>query len=178
MLRFDRVEVRRHTCFHEAAHAVLHHHAGLTLRWVYVSEESEGMCVSAVPVRPYPWQAMELAAGAFAGEVAVDRARGERRPPLSFDEFLSDEEVMEELAELEGMDCDELLALKMLRVAASSGLFGDLATCYAAARRSAENNVDLLWANITVVAERLEETGYLNGPECADLIESATMIEE
>ena len=45
-------EMRVDTCYHEAAHAVFDYHARLTIREVYVTEELNAMCVSAVPVNP------------------------------------------------------------------------------------------------------------------------------
>jgi hypothetical protein len=171
-------EMRVDTCYHEAAHAVFDYHARLTIRHVYVTEEGDAMCVSAVPVNPYPWQAMDHAVGLFAGEIAVYRRRGCQRPFVPFDEFVSDEDAYEELAELEGTEGDDLQALKMLRIAASSEIYGDLEACYTMALARATLNVEVWWPEIVTVAERLRETRYLDGEECARLIESADYGEE
>jgi len=101
------------------------------------------MCISATPVNPYPWQAMDLAVGLFAGEIAVYRRSGQQKPPAPFDKFVSEEVVYEEMAELEGTECDELQALKMLRIAASSGFYGDLEACYTEALARATWDVEL-----------------------------------
>jgi hypothetical protein len=123
-------EMRIDTCYREAAHAVFDYHARLTIREVYVTEELNAMCVSAVPVNPYPWQAMDRAAGLFAGLIADYRRRGWQWSPIPFDEFVSEEDSYEELSELYATECDELQALKMLRIAASAGYYGDLEPCY------------------------------------------------
>lgn len=117
-MKLDREEMRIGTCYHEAAHAVFDYLAELTIRYVYVTKKLNAMCVSATPVNPYPWQAMDLAVGAFAGEIAVHRRSGQQKPPEPFDEFVSDEDLYEQMFELEGTECDELQALKMLRIAA------------------------------------------------------------
>ncbi len=92
---------------------------------------------------------------------------------MPFDELVAEEDLLEELAEMDGTDVDGLSALKMLRRAALSRMFGDLEDCYAAAHKTAERDVDLWWPEIVAVAERLRETGYLDGEECVRLIESA-----
>jgi hypothetical protein len=170
--------MRIDTCYHEAAHAVFDYQAGLTIRYVYVTEKLNAMCVSAKPVNPYPWQALDEAVGLFAGEIAAYRRSGEQRPSMPFDEFVSGEEVYEDLAELEGTECDELQALKMLRIAASLEIYGDLEDCYAMALAKATQDVGLWWPEIVAVAERLRETGRLDGEECVELIESVDHGEE
>ena len=92
---------------------------------------------------------------------------------MPLDELVAEEDTLEELAEMDGTVGDELQALRMLRRAASSGMFGDLEACYAAARKTAERDVDLWWPEIVAVAERLRESGYLDGTECVRLIEAA-----
>ena len=59
---------------------------------------------------------------ALGREIAVYRRRGTQKPHVPFDEFVSKEWIYEELAELDGTECDEFQALKMLRIAASSDL--------------------------------------------------------
>jgi hypothetical protein len=171
-------QARIDTCYHEAAHAVFDYDAGLTIRFVYVTEKLNAMCVSAEPVNPYPWQAMDLAVGLFAGEIAVYRRSGGHKSHVPFDEFVSEEEIYVDLAEVEGTECDELQALKMLRIAASSDLYGDLEACYTMALARARQEVELWWPEIVAVAERLRETGRLDGGECVELIESADYGEE
>jgi hypothetical protein len=177
-VKLDREQARIDTCYHEAAHVVFDYHAGLIIRHVYVTEKLNAMCVSSTPVNPYPWQAMDQAVGLFAGEIAVHRRSGQQKPPVPFDKFVFDEDVYEDLAEHEGAECDELQALKMLRIAASSGIYGDLKDCYAMALASAVRNVELWWPEIVAVAERLRENGRLDGGECVRLIESADYGEE
>jgi hypothetical protein len=171
-------EMRVDTCYHEAAHAVFAYHARLPIRQVYVTEELDAMCVSGVPVYPTPWQAMDQAVGAFTGVIADYRRRGWQWSPIPFDEFVSEEASYEELSELEGTECDELQALKMLRIAASAGYYGDLEACYTMAVASAARDVELWWPEIVAVAERLRETGRLDGEACVVPIESADYGEE
>jgi hypothetical protein len=177
-VKLDREEMRVDTCYHEAAHVVFDYHARLTIRYVYVTEKLNAMCVSAVPVNPYPWDAMDQAVGLFAGEIAVRRRHGRQWQSEPFDEFVSDEDLYEEMFEFEGTECDELQALKMLRIAASSDLYGDLQECYEMALARATRDVEFWWPEIVAVAERLRETGRLDGEECVGLIESADHAEE
>ena len=177
-MKVDREEMRIDTCYHEAAHAVFDYLAESTIRYVYVTEQLNAMCVSATPVNPYPWQAMDQAVGLFAGEIAVHRRSGQQKPPEPFDEFVSDEDLYEEMFELEGTECDELQALKMLRIAASSGIYGDLEACYTMAVARATRDVEVWWPEIVAVAERLRDAGRLDGEECVRLIESAGYGEE
>jgi hypothetical protein len=165
-VKVDLEEMRVDTCYHEAVHVVFDHHAGLTIRQVYVTEKLDAMCISAVPVNPYPWQAMDQAVGCFAGEIASFRRRRRQRPSVPFDDFVSEEDVYEELAELEGTECDELQALRMLRIAASTGFYGDLEDCYAMALARAARDVEVWWPEIVAVAERLRYAGRLDGGEC------------
>jgi hypothetical protein len=171
-------EMRVSTCYHEAAHAVFNYHARLPIRQVYVTEELDAMCVSGVPENPHPCQAMEHSVGLFAGVIAEYRRLGRPKAPITFEEFVSDEDAYEESAELDGNECDELQALKMLRIAASSDIYGDLEECYTMAVAWATRDVELWWPEIVAVAERLRETGRLDGEECVRLIESADYGEE
>jgi hypothetical protein len=177
-VKLDREQARIDTCYHEAAHAVFDYNAGLIIRQVYVTEKLSAMCISAIPVPPYPWQAMDQAVGLFAGEIAVRRRHGRQWQSVPFDTFVSDEDVYEDLAELEGAECDELQALKLLRIAASSGICGDLEACYTEALARAKGDVEVWWPEIVAVAERLRDAGRLDGGECVRLIESADYGEE
>jgi len=177
-VKLDREQARIDTCYHEAAHVVFDYLAGLTIRYVYVTEKLNAMCVSATPDNPNPREAMDQALGLFAGEIAVHRRSGQQKPPVPFDKFVSEEVVYEELAELEGTECDELQALKMLRIAASSDLYGDLEACYTEALARATRDVEVWWPQIVAVAERLREKGRLDGEECVELIKSADYGEE
>lgn len=177
-MKLDLEQARIDTCYHEAAHAVFDYHAGLIIRHVYVTEKLNAECVSARPVNHNPWQAMDEAIGLFAGEIAVYRRCGRQKPHVPFDKFVSDEDAYQEMFELDGTECDELQALKMLRIAASSDLYGDLEDCYAMALASVVQDVELWWSEIVAVAERLRETGRLDGEECVRLIESADYGEE
>jgi hypothetical protein len=170
-VKLDREQARIDTCYHEAAHAVFDYHVGLIIRHVYVTEKLNAMCVSAIPVNPYPWQAMDQAVGLFAGEIAVRRRHGRQWPSVPFDEFVFEEDLYEKRFELEGTECDELQALKMLRIAASSELYGDLEASYEMALERATQDVEVWWSEIVAVAERLRETGRLDGEECFRLIE-------
>jgi hypothetical protein len=177
-VKVDFEEMRVDTCYHEAAHVVFDYHAGLIIRHVYVTEKLDAMCVSARPVNPYPWQAMDQAVGLFAGEIAAHRRCGRQRPSVPFDQFVSQEDVYEELAELEGTECDDFQALKMLRIAASSEIYGDLEACYTMALARATRDVEVWWPEIVAVAERLRDAGRLDGGECVELMESADYGEE
>jgi hypothetical protein len=177
-VKADFEEMRVDTCYHEAAHVVFYYHAGLIIRQVYVTEELDAMCISALPVNPYPWQAMDHAVGLFAGEIASFRRRGRQWLSVPFDEFVSEVDVYEELAELEGTECDDFQALKRLRIAASSEIYGDLEACYTMALARATRDVEVWWPEIVAVAERLRDAGRLDGEECVRLIESADYGEE
>jgi hypothetical protein len=182
-MRTDFEATRVDTCFPEAAHAVFDYFANFEIRWVYVTDELEAMCVSALPVEPLMWQAMNIATGLFAGEEAVDRRHGERRPYSSFDEFASEVWLLQEEdpdGSLGLLNCDATQAMKMLERVASwpDNPWGNIEKCYRFARKTAALDVDCMWPQICCVAERLVEVGYLDGEECVQLIESAGYGEE
>lgn len=174
-MMLDTETIRTGTCYHEAAHAVFDHHNGFITRRVYVTERLEAMCVTAVPVEPYPWQAFALACGLLAGEYAVHRRRGWSPRTLPFEEFVAEAEELRDLREWgdpEG-EGDIGRCLEMLRIAETLGIYGSLEDCYRMACESAVRNVEVWWEEIVAVAERLKETGYLDGAEVALTIESA-----
>jgi len=177
---FDKEQAKSDTLYHEATHAVFDHHAGFTIRRVYVTEKLNAECVSAVPVEPYPYQALALATGLIAAEYAVYRRLGSEVRPAPFGKFATEAEVMLEMrqyGEPEG-EGDEGYALEMLRIAAKSGWYGGVEDCYRLACDTAILNLGLWWPEIVAVAERLRGKGRLDGEGCVGLIESADYGEE
>lgn len=179
-MNIDLKEIREDTCYHEATHAVFNYYANLTIRYVRVTAELDAICVSAQPVEPYPRQAMDYAVGLFAAEYAVYHMRGEVIPSKTFEEFVADAEAAIEEAESMGYDpdvpqADDVSALRLLRRAASwrDNPWGDLEACYEAACSTAAQDLELQWPEIQALAERLSETGYLDGDECVRIIEAA-----
>ncbi len=133
-------------------------------------------CVTAVPVEPYPWQALSRATGLLAGEYAVYRRRGKQVRPKPFEEFVAEAEDILELraeGEPEG-ESDEGYAFEMLQVAAGSGLCEGLEDCYRLACKTAILNLGLWWSEIAAVAEQLREIGELSGEEVVAIIEAAS----
>jgi hypothetical protein len=179
-VKLDHEEMRIDTCYHEATHAVFYYHASFTIRRVYVTERLNAECVCAVPVEPYPYQALALASGLIAAEYAVYRRLGREVRPAPFEKFTNEAEVvleMRQYGEPEG-EGDEGYALEMLRIMAESGWYGEIEDCYRLACDTAILNLGLWWPEIVAVAERLREEGRLDGEECVGLIESADYGEE
>lgn len=179
-MKLDFEEMRIETCYHEATHAVFDHHAGFTIRRVYVTEKLNAECVSAVPVEPYPYQALALATGLIAAEYAVYHRLGREVRPAPFGKFATEAEFVLELRQYgdsEG-EGDEGYALEMLRIAAESRWYGGIEDCYWLACDTAKLNLGLWWPEIVAVAERLRETRHLDGEECVGLIESVDYGEE
>jgi hypothetical protein len=116
-------DLRSDTCYHEAAHVVFDYHAGRTIRYVQVPEDlKQSRCMSAIPVNPFPWEGIELAASGIAGEYAVYRRRGQKIVHKPFDEFCESVRIAEEKAEAanEEANDDEVMALRVLERMANS----------------------------------------------------------
>ena len=174
-MELNREQIRAGLCYHEAAHAVFAYHARLPIRYVVVTEELEAICVTSRLPKPYPHQGVELAAMYLAGEHALWKRCGQEIPLMPFNEFavVAGTEA-EDLADgLDGHAGDHAGALEMVRLAANNpaSAWGGIESCYQEACRIAASKVGLWWDEITVVAERLREIGYLDGTECAAPIE-------
>lgn len=163
-------ETKIDTAYHEAAHAVFDYNNRLKIRHVYATDK-RWECVSAWPVEPRWWEALELASGVFAGEMAVYRRRG--RTDLagwlnSFEEF--EEDVL--CSEWEDEVRDSVRAMELLRIAADAPDPGDLENCYGRSLEIARLRLGAWWPWIVAVAERLLEVGELEGAEVEEIIEA------
>lgn len=168
-------QIRADLCYHEAAHAVFAYHTRLPIRHVVVTEEMEAICLTSRLPKPYPHQGVELAAMYLAGEHALWKRCCQRILHMPFNEFavLAGTEA-EDLADgLDGHAGDHAGALELVQLAANNPVnaWGGIEGCYEEACRIAVAKVGLWWDEITVVAERLREIGYLDGTGCAALIE-------
>lgn len=177
-MNYDPEAERVDNCYHEAAHAVFHYHAGLKINWVRATVE--GNAEIEWPTEPSPPQCVPLAAGCVAPWYAEDWQRGETRRHYTFQEF-------ESLAESEGqffVDAhapvellpDSFTALELLRSAAprpdgTEDLYREMCGYV-------DENLNAWWPEVVAVAEGLKDTGYLDGSEVVKLIESANHGEE
>ena len=74
-------------CYHEAAHAVFFHDAGVEIKELWVG--GQGTIDTLWPASPPPEQALVLASGCLAGPLAVHRLRGEVLRPMAWDDFVA-----------------------------------------------------------------------------------------
>ncbi len=176
-MELNREQIRAGLCHHEAAHAVFAYHERLPIRHVVVTEELEAICVTSRLPKPYPRQGVELAAMYLAGEHALGKRCGQEIPHMPFNEFavVAGTEAEDRVDGLDGHAGDHAGALELVRLAANNpaSAWGGIESCYQVACRIAASKVGIWWDEIIVTAERLRETGYLDGSECAALIEEA-----
>jgi hypothetical protein len=199
MNRSPREEYRRHSAYHEAAHAVVDVVLGHTVR--YVSIETEGTdyrdeCVTSVNQMefpgmgfiPVPTGATGHAIATIAGNMAMWREGGEPYPWDSWQEIIRDCEEIESLGAPDLEQCDTM-AIRMY--CETAALLGQMVTydnlsddappppripstgeeVFEVALREAERLVDSCWRAITAVAERLmEEVGSLSGEEVLEIV--------
>lgn len=170
MVSYD--EIRLDSCYHEAAHAVFDYRAGFAIR--YVSVETPGrsdlrdVCMSQTTTAP--WQAVQVASGLLAGEMAVYRLHGEQKPavePSAWAEFC--------LACVEqhwpgGDDNDDVRASRLLSGAVEYGALPSVEVGYEEARRFAVLHLSQWWGAVVAVAEALRDRGRLEGGACTALI--------
>src|SRR5215216_711311 len=90
---FTDPRIRVGKCYHEAAHAVFAHHAGLEIHDVYVTPAGEGTCDLSLPDDPNPLFAPELATVLLAAEYAEYRSWGTSKPGTfeAFEEQIRDD---------------------------------------------------------------------------------------
>jgi hypothetical protein len=174
-MELNREQTRTGLCYHEAAHAVFAYHARLPVQHVVVTEELEAMCVTSLLPKPYPRQGLELATIYLAGEHALWKRCGQEILHMPFNEFtvVAGTEAEDPADGLGGHAGDHAGALELVRLAANNpaSAWGGIESCYQEACRIAASKVGIWWEEIIVIAERLREIGYLDGPECATLIE-------
>lgn len=168
------------TCYHEAAHAVLDTELGFEVRWVRVRGDIHDgdICMTAVPVHPFQWQAFDLAVSALAGEFAVYRYHGWERPRPNFADFIEEIEFDIDTGSEHG-DSDDARALALLKIRVGNGIISPpnpsetLREWLEIAWDEAELRVAELWPEIVAVAERLARSGYLDGEEVRKTIAAA-----
>lgn len=174
-------------CYHEAAHAVFFHRAGIEITQLYVYGEGK-IGVKWPTEAPPPEQAMELAAGCLAGPLSSHRLYGRDIQPPSFEDFLQTADSADAMATMmEEMgfatSADDLRAirppevgddyedaLQMLKVAEAS--YGGLEACYEATVEKVRQGLESWWPEIRAVAEEVMKSKRLDGSEAARLIES------
>ncbi len=175
-------------CYHEAAHAVFYHRAGIVISELYVYGEGK-IRVEWPTEAPPPEQAMGLAAGCLAGPLSSYRLHGQDIHPPSFEEFLqiadfadATAKMMEEMGFAtnaedlraikppeSGDDYED--ALQMLKVAQAS--CGGLEACYEATVEGVRHGLESWWPEIRAVAEELMKSERLDGSEAVRLMESS-----
>ena len=174
-------------CYHEAAHAVFWHRAGIEILELRV--DGEGKILSEWPTDPSPAQALDLAAGCLAGPLSVSVMRGQGLQPMAFDDFVRTADFAAATAELMGqagiaVDPEHLRAIRpddfgddyedtlsMLQIAQPE--CGELESCYEAAVERVRRGLDEWWAEIQAVAEALMEARLLSGTQAVRVMESA-----
>ena len=172
--------------YHEAAHAVFYHHAGLTLTELYVY--GEGKVRVEWPTAPSPEQALQIAAGCLAGPLSWYALHGQEINPLPFEDFVEEADfagaaarAMEEM----GFDVnpDELRAIRppevgddledalaMLEIAGQAR--GGVESCYEEALRGVYEGLEAWWPKIGAVAKALMESRRLDGADVASILQA------
>lgn len=174
-------------CYHEAAHAVFFHDAGVEIRGLWVG--GQGTIDHEWPNSPPSGRALALAAGCLAGPLSAQRLRGEEFLPMAFDEFVAAADAAssfsEEMAgfgfavdpealravwpEQVGDDYEDALA--MLETAQPE--CGELEECYREALSEVRRGLEERWEEIEAVAVALMGDGRLDGPATVRVIEEA-----
>lgn len=173
-------------CYHEAAHAVFWHRAGVEITDLYVY--GEGKARTEWPDSPAPNRALDIAAGCLAGSLSWYPLRGHEINPLPFDDLLSGADLASaaELMAPPGSSVDpELLrgilpeehgddyedALVMLEK--SQPDCGGLEECYSEAIERVRRGFDERWEEIRAVAVALMVHGRVRGGEAVRIMDSA-----
>lgn len=174
-------------CYHEAAHAVFWHRAGVEITELYV--RGEGKIWTEWPTTPSPEKALDLAAGCLAGPLSSYPLHGQEIRPMAFDDFLATADFAASAAELmeqagfpvsaedlravrpdeAGDDYEDALGMLEIGQAACGGL----ETCYEAVLEKVRLGLEQWWEEIRAVAEALMGAGRLSGPEAVRAIASA-----
>ncbi len=157
--------IRVGKCYHEAAHAVFAHQAGLQIHDVYVTPAGEGTCDLGLPDDPNPLFAPELATVLLAGEYAEYRSWGASKAGTfeAFEQQVQDDPEFFDLPR----------ARKLLERAATApdNLWGDLKECHRVASEATASNIILWWPKIEAVAQRLQQGDRLNGEGVSRILE-------
>jgi hypothetical protein len=147
---------------------------------------------------PLPGAASGYAISTIAGNMADWREAGKPYPWDSWQEIIRDCEEIEEQGDPELEECDTMAIREFCQVAALLRLMviepaPDLLTegapplpqipstgeeVFEIALREAERLVDSFWWEITAVAERLIEVGYLSGEEVQEIVFGSDPSEE
>lgn len=175
-------------CYHEAAHAVFFHRAGIKISKLYVYGEGK-IGVEWPTGTPPPEQALELAAGCLAGPLSSYKLHGQDIQISPFEDFLQATDsanamarMMEEMGFATNVDDlravippedgdDYEGALEMLKIA--EGSCGGLEACYEATVEKVRQGLESWWPEIRAVAEQLMKSKRLGGSETVRLIESS-----
>ncbi len=168
-------EMRLDSCYHEAAHAVFDYRAGFAIR--YVSVETPGrydlrdVCMSETTMAPT--QAVQVASGLLAGELAVYRLRGEQKPAVEPSAWAEVCLACVEEAWDGGDDNDDVRAFRLLSAAVDHDVLPSVEVGYEEARSFAALHLSQWWSVVIVVAEALREQGRLEGDACTALMAAA-----
>ena len=171
-------------CYHEAAHAVFFHRAGVEIAGLWV--HGQGTIEHRWPDSPPPEQALALAAGCLAGPLASYPLDGEEVLPMAFDDFVATADAASAIAdgmaglglnvaaedlravwpENFGDDYGDALAMLEFAVPACGGL----EACYDAAIEKVRRGFAQRWGEVEAVARALLGAGRLTGAEAVDII--------
>lgn len=173
--------------YHEAAHAVFFHRAGLEISELYVYGEGK-IKVEWPTEAPPPEQAMELAAGCLAGPLSVYKLHGQEIPTLPYEDLAREADSAEATASMMGdlgfaVNADDLRAIRppecgddyedafeMLKVAEVA--YEGPEVCYAATVERVRQGLESRWSEIRAVAEELMKSERMSGSKVVRLIES------
>jgi hypothetical protein len=139
---------------------------------------------------PEPWQALGHAIATIAGNMAMWREAAKPYPWETWEAIISDCEDIEALGDPDEAESDTMGIRKYCEAAALLGQFATVPApdelpegapplpqilstgeeAFEAALREAERFVDSHWWEITAVAEKLMEVGYLSGEEVQEIV--------
>jgi hypothetical protein len=123
--------------YHEAAHAVFAHHAGLQIHGVYVTPAGEGTCEVGLPDDPNPLFAPEVATVLLAGEYAEYRSWSTSKQG-TFEAF--EQQVRDDP---EFFDFPRVRKRLECAAAAPDNPWGDLKECHRVASEATASNIVL-----------------------------------
>jgi hypothetical protein len=139
---------------------------------------------------PEPWQALGHAIATIAGNMAMAREVAKPYPWETWEAILSDCEDIEALGDPDEAENDTTMIREYCEAAAHLGQFATVPApdelpegapplpripstgeeAFEMALREAEPLVDAYWGEITAVAEKLMEVGYLSGEEVEEIV--------
>lgn len=165
-------EGRKLVCYHEAAHAVFQHHAGLDVNYLSITPAGDGGVSVEWPCNIDPDQAVELAVSCAVGHPAEFRYMDQSYQHWTFEGFHSEAKSF-----LPGEGSDEADTLEMLEIAASGAddPQAALPDLYREICAKVDEGIEKRWPEIEAVAEQVfvADDGHLGGDEVVRIIESA-----